>query len=384
MANKEIIYQGLNYLTNGQTSAENEEIYLQILADVKNAFSFLKVNLKAVTYKVFYCFARFIFEAEDSNEYLKLEELNSLDISAAMGFKYRDVALFLNQADGPVCVDVPINQKNLCCLKDLLQDYEEKSGGLIYPVGGKAIGEKPLFADLTKQPHLFVSGSTGTGKSVFLNSAIISLALKYSPEELNFVMVDPKQVELNCFKKLPHLRGDIITDMPSFVAKMQEIFALVNERYELFEKSDCVEIKQFNSKAKEENKQILPYVVVVIDEICDLLYGDNNELIALLRGILVKSRAVGIHFIFTTQNVRTVKDYSILLENVNARIAFKLCCWEDSEAVIGNGSATNLLGRGDALFGYTYSSTFERLQTPYIDMRELLSLIDFISDAYNK
>ena len=384
MVKKEIFYQGLNYLTAGQTIVEKEEIYLQILEDVKNAFNFLKVEIKAVTYKVFYSFTRFIFEVENKNDYLKLEDLSPLDISAAMGFKYSDVALFLNQADGAVCVDVPINQRNLFCIKDALQEDAGETSGLIYPVGVKEIGEKPLFADLTKQPHLFISGATGTGKSVFLNAIILSLALKYSPEELNFIMVDPKIVELNCFKKLPHLRGDIITDMPSFVAKMQEVTSLVNERYELFEKSDCVEIKQYNSKAKEENKQILPYVVVLIDEIGDLLYGRNRELIALLRDILVKSRAVGIHFIFTTQNARGIKDYSLLLENVSARIAFKLCCWEDSEVVIGDGSATSLLGRGDALFGYTYSSTVERLQTPYIDIRELLSLIDFIEDVYNK
>ena len=375
MVKKEIFYEGLNYLTAGQTSVEKEEIYLQILEDVKNAFNFLKVEIKAVTYKVFYSFTRFIFEVENKNDYLKLEDLNPLDISAAMGFKYSDVALFLNQADGAVCVDVPINQRNLFCIMDALQEDAGETSGLIYPVGVKEIGEKPLFADLTKQPHLFISGATGTGKSVFLNAIILSLALKYSPEELNFIMVDPKIVELNCFKKLPHLRGDIITDMPSFVAKMQEVTSLVNERYELFEKSDCVEIKQYNSKAKEENKQILPYVVVLIDEIADLLYGKNSELIALLRGILVK---------FTTQNARGIKDYSLLLENVSARIAFKLCCWEDSEVVIGDGSATSLLGRGDALFGYTYSSTLERLQTPYIDIRELLSLIDFIADVYNK
>ncbi len=215
---------------------------------------------------------------------------------------------------------------------------------------GKNIGGEPLVADLAIMPHLLIAGATGSGKTVCVNSIITSLLFNTTPDELKFIMVDPKKVELAPFNNLPHLLCPVVTDYKKVPIALEWLVQEMEKRYELFAGAGVRNIDLYNRKAKAENWEPLYYIIVVIDELADLMLVLQETIENAITRLAQLSRAVGIHMILATQRPSVDVITGIIKANFPARISFKVASKVDSRTVLDMNGAEKLLGRGDMLF----------------------------------
>ena len=256
---------------------------------------------------------------------------------------------------------------------------------------GCTISNEVLVADLTKMPHLLVAGATGQGKSVGLNAIITSMLYKKHPAELKFVLVDPKQVEFSLYgilenhylAKLPDDDDDcIITKPEKVVATLNSVVTEMENRYDLLRKARVRNIKDYNKKFTnrelnpEKGHQFLPYIVVIIDEFCDLIMEAGKDVERPIVRIAQKARAVGIHMIIATQRPTTDVVKGTIKANIPCRMAFKVSQYVDSATILDQGGAENLLGRGDMLI--KNNGIPIRAQGAYISDDEVLNVVEYL------
>ncbi len=266
-------------------------------------------------------------------------------------------------------------------LREVLEDEQFQNASSPLTIGlGKDITGIPVFADLMKMPHLMIAGSTGSGKSVCINSVVASILFKANPEEVKFVMIDPKVVELSAFEGIPHLLTPVVTDVRKAAMTLRGMVKEMGRRYELFARETTRDIVRFNEKMRQagrEEEQI-PYIVVVIDELADLMMvaaADVEESIARLAQM---SRAAGIHLVIATQRPSVDVITGVIKANITSRIAFAVSSMADSRTILDMGGAEKLLGRGDMLFHPIGTAKPFRVQGAFINDRELGALLDYI------
>jgi len=261
---------------------------------------------------------------------------------------------------------------------------------------GKDVSGHPMVVDLAKMPHLLIAGRTGTGKSVCLNTLILSILMTRTPDEVKMLMIDPKMVELSPYKNLPHLMHPVITDMKKAEAVLAWAVDKMEERYELLAAIGVRHLDSFNkmSRAKildklgiselhEEAKSIphkMPYIVIVADEMADLLMTSGKEVEAHIVRLAQKSRAVGIHLVLATQKPTVDVITGLIKSNLPARISFQVASKMDSRVVLDEGGAERLLGCGDMLYLAPGTSQLSRAQGTYVSDEEINNVIDFFSD----
>ena len=253
---------------------------------------------------------------------------------------------------------------------------------LIIPFG-KSISGDVVSADLADFPHMLVAGTTGSGKSIFVHSTIISLIMRCKPEELKLVMVDPKKVEMNYYENIPHLLCPVISDVGKVLLCFNKLVDEMERRYILFQTNKVRDIKGFNEFAKLKDLQPLPYIVVFIDEYADLIETCKELRTPVVR-IVQKARAAGIHMVIATQRPSVNVIDGVIKANVATRVALMCASFNDSMTVIGEGGAEKLLGNGDMLIDCPIISRAmkPRVQGCYVSEAEIMRVCDFLREHY--
>ena len=310
-----------------------------------------------------------------------------------------DLKMRLAAKDG-VRIEAPIPGKNLVGievansvkvmvgLKEVMEGLagkKSKPGSLMFALGKDIVGNS-ISDDLTKGPHYLIAGATGSGKSVCLHVMIVSLLMRYSPEELKIVLVDPKSVEFRKYEHIPHLLVDeIITEPKRALTLLQWAYDETNRRNEMF--TECggmiSNIDDYNSQIASDTVPKLPRIVFVIDELADLMEACKKDLEARIRMIAAKSRSAGIHLVLATQRPSVDVITGTIKANLPSRIALKVMNFADSQTILGEAGAEKLLGNGDMLYKNSSMGDYERYQGAYISGREITNIVNYIKE-HNK
>ncbi len=244
---------------------------------------------------------------------------------------------------------------------------------------GLDIQGKPIITDLAKAPHLLIAGATGSGKSVCMSTLILSMLYKFKPDELELVLIDPKRVEFGLFKEVPHLIHSVVTDAKPAVQVLKWVVSEMERRYQVLADKQVRNIAGYNEKAEKEDFKKMPFTVVIIDELADLMMTSKGEAEGALARIAQLSRAVGIHTIVATQRPSVNVITGIIKANFPTRIAFQVSSNVDSRTILDCKGAESLLGQGDFLFNPPGIARLIRIQSPYVEDYEIIDVVKHIS-----
>ena len=296
-----------------------------------------------------------------------------------------------------VGVEVPNMQKEIVRIRELMllaPDADKKQNLPLYL--GKDAGGGPIVADLAAMPHMLIAGTTGSGKSVCINTIIVSLLMTRSPQDVKFILVDPKMVEMAAFENLPHLLCPIVNDMRKAEEILEWAATKMDERYELLREANVKNIAGYNRLGRdellkrleitneEEAKHIptkLPYYVIIIDELADLIMTSSKEVEGHIIRIAQKARAVGIHLILATQRPSVNVVTGLIKSNMPCRISFRVASRQESRIVLDQNGADVLLGQGDMLFLQPGTSSLARAQGTYVDDNEIRTVVNAVKAA---
>ncbi len=279
-----------------------------------------------------------------------------------------------------VGIEVPNKKFALVGLRNLIEEDDFKKSSAVLPIGlGRDVAGFPVFSSLEKMPHLLVAGATGTGKSVCINSLILSLLYKHSPNLLKFIFIDPKRVELTAYNGIPHLITPTIVDPKKAVNAMRWAVKEMEHRYELLSESGSRDIFSYNTKmGGRKDGQLMPFVVIVIDELADLMASHGRDIEGAIVRIAQMARAVGIHLIVSTQRPSVEVITGLIKANITSRIAFQVASGVDSRTILDASGAEKLLGRGDMLFQAGDTAKPRRIQAAFVSEKEVKDVVKFI------
>ncbi|MEW6101069.1 MAG: DNA translocase FtsK [Candidatus Omnitrophota bacterium] len=308
---------------------------------------------------------------------VKLNRIVSLSDDIALAMKAQSVRIIAPiPGKARVGVEVPNTQSSFVYLKEVIgsSDFQKSEPRLTMALG-KDIAGHAIIADLDEMPHLLIAGTTGSGKTVCVNSLILSLLFKYSPEDLKFLMVDPKMVELMPFNGLPHLLCPVVTESKKAYVALNWVVSEMEERYRLFAKVAARNINAYN-RAQEK----IPYIIVIIDEFADLMSVSRDQVENAVTRLAQLSRAVGIHLILATQRPSVDVITGVIKANLPARISFKVASKVDSRTVLDMNGADKLLGKGDMLFLRPGEAKLIRIQSSLVTDKEIERVVNFIKE----
>ena len=280
-----------------------------------------------------------------------------------------------------VGIEVPNRKRALVSFKELIEDPAfKKSTAAIPVILGKDITGETQVIDLTSTPHLLIAGSTGSGKSVCVNSIITSVLYKKSPEEVRMILIDPKIVELKMYNDIPHLLTPVITDAKRAYMALQYGLSEMERRYNLLDALGARNIESYNKKAKESGMTAphLPYILIVIDEFADLMAANRKDLEQAIARLAAMSRAVGIHLILATQRPSVDVITGLIKANIPSRIAFMTASKIDSRTILDTVGAEKLLGKGDMLYVSSSNPYPTRIQGTYLSEHEVETVTDYV------
>jgi len=278
-----------------------------------------------------------------------------------------------------VGIEVPNKKSAIVRLRESLlsPSFDSIKSSLGIPLGRGVSGE-PLATDLTKMPHLLIAGATGSGKSVFLNSTLISLLYQNSPEDLRVVLVDPKRVEFTSYSDIPHLLAPVITDPVKTINALKWLVAEMERRYKVFQDHKVRNIDAYNVGANKGDGEKMPYIVLMIDELADLMAVSARDVESYIARLAQMARATGIHLIIATQRPSVNVVTGLIKANFPSRITFNVTSGTDSRTILDSTGAEKLVGNGDMLFLPSDLSKPLRIQSPFISDGEIKGVTDFI------
>jgi S-DNA-T family DNA segregation ATPase FtsK/SpoIIIE len=347
---------------------------------------------------------------------VRVEKISNLSNNIAMNLSAESVRILAPvPGRGTVGIEIPNQHRKDVLLREIIQSKAWTDSTMEIPVvlGVDSVTNKPVIQDLAKMPHCLIAGATGQGKSVCINSFIISMLYRCTPEDLRFIMVDPKVVELQVYSKLPHLLIPVETDPRRVPAALKWLIAEMQRRYKIFAKCGVKNITGFNAKIKKEaglpkqeelplsaEEQAaareaaesviddgisipttkLPYIVCIIDEMADLMMAAAKEVETSIARLAQLARAAGIHLVLATQRPSTDVITGLIKANLPTRIGFKVTSYIDSRTILDRSGAETLVGRGDMLFVPPGSATLNRVQGAYVGEQEVAAIIDYINE----
>lgn len=277
-------------------------------------------------------------------------------------------------------IEVPNNEVSLVTMREVMetQTFQEAESKLSIAFG-RDISGATIVGNLAKMPHLLVAGATGSGKSVCINGIITSILYKAKPDEVKFLMVDPKMVELNVYNGIPHLLAPVVTDPRRASLALKKIVVEMEKRYELFSKSGARNVEAYNTMMKDIPENILPYIVVIVDELADLMMVAANDVEDAIARLAQMARAAGIHLIIATQRPSVDVITGVIKANIPSRIAFGVSSQVDSRTILDMAGAEKLLGRGDMLFMPMGASKPVRVQGAFMSDQEVEAIVGYVS-----
>ena len=317
-----------------------------------------------------------------------MSKVKSLSSEIALALAATDVRI---QAPIPgkntVGIELPNKVSVGVSFKEMIDVFDSpkyRSDNKLRVALGKDIMGEPEFMDINKMPHLLIAGSTGSGKSVCVNCIISSILMRAKPDEVKLIMVDPKKVELSMYNAIPHLLMPVITDPKKASAALQRVVAEMMDRYDKFEDSKTKNIEGYNEYLKKKNEKLpeesriplLPYMVVIIDELADLMVVARKEVEDSIMRITQMARAAGIHLIVATQRPSADVITGVIKANIPSRIAFAVSSQIDSRTILDSSGAEKLLGKGDMLFDPMGSTTLTRIQGAFISETDVQKIVD--------
>lgn len=278
-----------------------------------------------------------------------------------------------------VGIEIPNDSVDTIYLREILDDklFKESSSPLTLALGKDIVG-KPFITDLKKLPHLLIAGTTGSGKSVGINAMILSLLYKNSPDQLRLLMIDPKMLEFSTYNDIPHLLTPVITKPKQAIAALNNMVAEMERRYELMADTRTKNIENYNEKIKKIGGEHLPYIVVIIDELADLMMTSGKDVEVSIARLAQKSRACGIHLIVATQRPSVDVVTGLIKANLPSRISYRVGQKIDSKIILDQMGAESLLGRGDMLFTPPGATGLVRLHAPWATEDEIENIVEFI------
>ena len=286
-------------------------------------------------------------------------------------------------------IEVPNKQKQTVFLRDLFESRAFKNGNeSIGFAVGKDISGKVIVSDIAKMPHVLIAGATGSGKSVCINTLIMSIIYKYSPEDVKLIMVDPKVVELSVYNGIPHLLIPVVTEPKKAASALNWAVAEMGERYKKFAATGVRDLTAYNKRIEEARRrgnieglpEKLPKIVIIIDELADLMMVANNEVEDAIVRLAQLARACGIHLVIATQRPSVNVITGIIKANIPSRIAFAVSSGTDSRTILDSNGAEKLLGKGDMLFAPYGSATPMRVQGAFVSDEEVSAVVDFLKN----
>ncbi|MFA6515177.1 MAG: DNA translocase FtsK 4TM domain-containing protein [Candidatus Paceibacterota bacterium] len=287
-----------------------------------------------------------------------------------------------------VGIEIPNKVKSTVGLATLLSDEKFQNSPKPLTVAlGRGLSGKAIFGNLAKMPHLLVAGTTGSGKSVTIHSLINSLLYRNGPDDLRFIMVDPKRVELTLYNKIPHLLTPVITDAKKTILSLKWAAREMDRRYDILQAESVQNIESYHSNVyakakKDESVERLPYIVIVIDELADIMQTYPRELESAIVRLAQMSRAVGIHLILSTQRPSVNVITGLIKANIPTRVALQVSSQIDSRTILDQGGAEKLLGAGDMLYSCAENPHPERLQSAFISEDEVKKVVEYLRKAY--
>lgn len=315
---------------------------------------------------------------------VKVSKIVNLHNDIALALAAKDVRI---EAPIPgrsaVGIEVPNDKISLVSLKEVLEEKFPSQHKLEVGIGRDISGE-PVSIQLNEMPHLLVAGSTGSGKSVCINGIITSILLNAKPHEVKLMLIDPKMVELNVYNGIPHLLIPVVTNPHKASQALDKVVAEMERRYDLFQHSSTRNIEGYNQYIRKQNEELeekqseLPYIVVIVDELADLMMVAGKEVENAIQRITQMARAAGIHLIVATQRPSVDVITGIIKNNIPSRIAFAVSSQTDSRTIIGSGGADKLLGKGDMLYIGNGESTQTRIQGAFLSDKEVQDVVDYV------
>lgn len=322
------------------------------------------------------------------------------EIQPAQGVKvskivnlHNDIALALAAKDirieapipgrSAVGIEVPNDKISLVSLKEVLDEKFPAKNKLEVGLGRDISGE-PITVELNKMPHMLVAGSTGSGKSVCINGIITSILLNTKPHEVKLMLIDPKMVELNIYNGIPHLLIPVVTNPHKASQALEKVVAEMERRYDLFQHSSTRNIEGYNEAIRRQNAELeekqseLPYIVVIVDELADLMMVAGKEVENAIQRITQMARAAGIHLIIATQRPSVDVITGLIKNNIPSRIAFAVSSQIDSRTIIDSSGADKLLGKGDMLYVANGGSTRTRVQGAFLSDQEVQDVVNYV------
>jgi S-DNA-T family DNA segregation ATPase FtsK/SpoIIIE len=307
---------------------------------------------------------------------IKVSKVSSLKNDIAYALATTEIRILAPiPGKSAVGVEVPNARPNLVTLGDIYKDFPKSAGPLSVWLG-KDISGKPVYADLAKMPHLLVAGTTGSGKSGCINCMVSSVLLRSAPEQVRMILIDPKRVELSHFEGIPHLLTPVVTVMKDAANVLANLVAEMESRYSQMQLVRARHLDELNKVMKRRGQKPLPYILLVVDELADLIMVSPTEVEDAIIRLAQKSRAVGIHLVLATQRPSVDVITGMIKANVPSRIAFAVSSQQDSRIILDANGAESLLGQGDMLFSPLGSSQFQRIQGAYVSEEEIKLLTD--------
>lgn len=313
---------------------------------------------------------------------VKVSKILNLQDDLAMALKAQTIRI---QAPIPgkdvVGIEVPNEDTQTIYLKEMLDsEIFQNSKSPLTMILGKDIVGKPFITDLKKLPHLLIAGTTGSGKSVGINSMILSLLYKNSPDNLRLVMIDPKMLEFSMYNDIPHLLTPVITKAADAINALSNMVSEMERRYTLMSKTKTKNIENYNEKAQKEGYDTMPYIVVVIDELADLMMTSGKDVEYSIARLAQMARASGIHLIVATQRPSVDVVTGLIKANLPSRLSYKVGQKIDSKIILDSMGAESLLGRGDMLFTPPGMSGLVRIHAPWSTESEIEKVVEFLKE----
>lgn len=322
---------------------------------------------------------------------VKVQKIKALENDIALNMEAKSIRIIAPiPGKAAVGIEVPNSHPQEVAFKDMIQAYQQGSRKFHIPILlGKAVNGEYVMSDLTKMPHCIIAGATGSGKSVCINTIVMSILLNLRPDEIKLILVDPKKVELTPYMRLPHMLAPVITEPQGACAALNWLVKEMEKRYEILKQLGVRNIEAFNKRTVNKHFEAsleleiptqMPYIMVIIDELADLMMVSSNDIETPIARIAQMARAVGIHLILATQRPSREVITGLIKANFPTRISFKVASRINSQIILDESGAEALLGNGDMLFLPPGSSTLIRAQGAYIRDEDIAAVVKNICD----